>query len=574
MPELPILFLVPARGGSRRLPAKNLRTVAGIPLVGHAVRVARRAAASIAAGPHDVVCSTDDPAIAAAAAVWRAEVPFIRPPSLAGEAATSADVALHALDRLAEDGRHYRGVALVQPTSPLTSPVDLAAAVARFDATGAPVVSVTPTHPVAWHHAMGAEGVLVAAGSSGGDFLLTGAFFIIAPGELRAARRFVVPGRTGGLVVDAARSVDVDEEVDVAIADALARTRPVRSFALAAHRVGGDRCLVIAEAGVNHNGDPALAHRLVEAAAAAGADVVKFQTFDPARLAAAGAPTAAYQRDAGETTDQREMLARLSLAPDVWPALQAHASDRGITFMSSPFDEASADLLEAMNVPAFKVASGELTNTGLLAHLARKARPLLVSTGMATMSDVDEAISAIEGAGDPPVALLHCVSAYPAEPRDANLLAIGTLRAAFGVPAGWSDHSTGAALPIASAALGADLVEKHLTLDRALPGPDHAASLEPDEMASMIAAVRSAEAARGSGEKVPVAAELDVAAVARRSLHWARDRQPGATVHAADVVALRPAIGLRPRESSSVVGRRLARSVVAGTPVRLEDLED
>ena len=165
------------------------------------------------------------------------------------------------------------------------------------------------------------------------------------------------------------------------------------------------------------------------------------------------------------------MLARLALPRETWAALQAHACDRGVIFLSSPFDEASADLLEHLDVPAFKVGSGELTNTGFITHLARKGRPLLVSTGMATMAEVADAVEAIAAADDPPVALFHCVSAYPARPEDANLRAIETLRAAFGVPAGWSDHTPGIELPIAAVALGADLVEKHVTLDRALPGP-------------------------------------------------------------------------------------------------------
>ncbi len=306
---------------------------------------------------------------------------------------------------------------------------------------------------------------------------------------------------------------------------------------------------MIAEVGVNHNGNPELAHRLVDVAADAGADVVKFQTFDPARLAATGAPTAAYQRAAGEgAADQREMLARLALPRETWAALQAHARERRMVFLSSPFDEGSADLLEDLDVPAFKVGSGELTNTGFLAYLARKGRPLLVSTGMATMAEVADAVEAIAAAGDPPAALLHCVSAYPARPEDANLRAIETLRAAFGVPAGWSDHTPGIGLPIAAVALGADLLEKHVTLDRGLHGPDHAASLEPEELKAMVAAIRGVEAARGNGEKVPVAAELEVASVARRSLHWAIGHGRGG-VSAGTWWLFVPAPGSRPARS-------------------------
>jgi len=572
---LPVLFLVPARGDSRRVPGKNLRLVAGIPLVARAVRAARATAAVVPGGPHAIVCSTDDPTIAASAVAWHAEVPFLRPAVLAGDAASSIDVVLHALDLLAASARRFRAVVLLQPTSPLTDPADIAAAIARFDETGAPVAAVTPAHPIARHRAMDETGILHGAQPADARTVLSGAFYVIAPDELHSARRFVIEGRTRGVVVPPERSVDVDEEMDLVVADALARARPVRPFPFADRLVGAGSCLVIAEAGVNHNGDPALAHRLVDAAADAGADVVKFQTFDPARLAAAGAPTAAYQRAAGEAAaDQREMLARLALPPEAWAALQAHARDRGLVFLSSPFDEASADLLERLDVPAFKVGSGELTNTGFLAHLARKGRPLLVSTGMADMVEVADALETIAAAGGPPVALFHCVSAYPARPVDANLRAIGTLRAAFGVPAGWSDHTPGTELPIAAVALGADLLEKHLTLDRTLPGPDHAASLEPGELAAMVAAVRAVEAARGSGEKVPVAAELEVASVARRSLHWAVDREAGAIVSATDVVALRPGTGIPPRELTSVIGRRLARRVATGHAVQRDDLSD
>jgi CMP-N,N'-diacetyllegionaminic acid synthase len=280
---LPVLFLVSARGDSRRSPAKNLRLVAGIPLVARAVRAARATAAVVPGGPHAVVCSTDDPTIAASAVAWHAEVPFLRPAELAGDAASSIDVVLHALGLLAASGRRFRAVVLLQPTSPLTDPADIAAAIARFDETGAPVVAVTPAHPAAWHQAMDETGILHGAQPADARTVLSGAFYVIAPDELHSARRFVVEGRTRGVVVPPERSVDVDEEMDLVVADALARARPVRPFPFADRLVGAGSCLVIAEAGVNHNGDPALAHRLVDAAADAGAEVVKFQTFDPPR---------------------------------------------------------------------------------------------------------------------------------------------------------------------------------------------------------------------------------------------------------------------------------------------------
>jgi N,N'-diacetyllegionaminate synthase len=573
--SLPVLFLIPARGGSQRVPGKNLRTVAGIPLVAHAIRIGRQASALVPDGPHAVVVSTDDPAIAAVATAWHGEVPWLRPAALATASATSIDVALHALDALASAGRRFRAVALLQPTSPLTAPADVSRAIAGVDAdTTRSVVSVVRSHPATWHVADTGPNGALAPSSGPGELLLAGAFYVITPELLRAKRRFVVPGATIGVEVAAERALDIDEEADLVVAEALARARPVKPIQVGGRAIGdGEPAFLIAEAGVNHDGDLEVAHRLVDAAAAAGADAVKFQTFDPEALAAAHAPLAGYQAREVDAADQRAMLARLALAPDAWPALQRHATDRGIVFLSSPFDEASADLLDRLDVPALKVASGELTNHPFLAHLAAFGRPLLISTGMADIREVADALDAIAGAGDPPVALFHCVSSYPADASDANLRAIATLRAAFGRPAGWSDHSLGIELPTAAVALGATLVEKHLTLDRKRSGPDHRASLEPAELGQMVAAIRSVESALGDGLKVPTAGELSTAAVARRSLHWRRDLVAGAPIAAADLVALRPGTGLPPSETAHLVGARTTRTVQAGQAVEDADIE-
>jgi len=574
-----VLFLIPARGGSQRVPGKNLRPIAGIPLVGRAARTAVLASRLVPGGPHRVVCSTDDAAIAAAARSWGAETPFERPAALATAEATSVDLARHALDALAAGGSRFRALVLVQPTSPLTEPADLVAAIERFDGGGgAGVVSVADVHPARWHQSIGADGAVTAVTAVVADdaaAILTGAFYVVAPETLAQARAFVEPGVTRGIRIAAERSVDVDEPADLVVAEALAASRPVRTFAIAGRTIGSGPVFVIAEGGVNHEGDPALAHRLVDAAADAGADAVKFQTFDPDALAAADAPKAAYQEAAGETgASQREMLARLVLPGDAWAGLRDHALERGLVFLSTPFDDASADLLDRLDVPAFKVGSGELTNLPFLARLARRGRPMLVSTGMADMVEVAAAIDAIAAAGDPPLALFHCVSSYPARAEDANLRAIETLRRAFGVPAGWSDHTPGIELALAATAAGATLIEKHLTLDRTMPGPDHLTSVEPDGFERMVAGIRSISAAMGHGDKVPVEAERAIAAVARRSLHWSRSLPAGAAITDADLVALRPGTGLAPGRAAEVVRRALRRPVAAGTMVVLGDLED
>ena len=570
-----VLFLIPARGGSQRVPGKNLRTVAGIPLVGRAARTARLAADRLEGGPHRVVCSTDDPAIATAARAWGAETPFERPAPLATADATSVDVALHVLEALAAGGSRFRALVLVQPTSPLTDPADLVTAVERFDAgDGRGVVSLAGAHPAAWHQVLGPDDAVSAVVADDAEAILTGAFYVVDPIALASSRRFVEAGVTIGQRVPPDRSVDVDEEDDLVIADALAAARPVRAFAIADRTIGEGPVFVIAEAGVNHNGDPGLAHRLVDAAAATGADAVKFQTFDPTALAAPGAPRASYQETTGDDgDDQRAMLARLALPAEVWAGLRDHAQDRGLVFLSTPFDDRSAELLDGLGVPAFKVGSGELTNLPFLARLARRGRPLLVSTGMAEMVEVAAAVDAVVAAGDPPLALFHCVSSYPARPEDANLRAIVTLRNAFGVPTGWSDHTPGTELALASAAVGAGLIEKHLTLDRGMPGPDQRTSLEPTEFARMVAGIRAVTDAIGSGDKVPVEAEREIAAVARRSLHWTRDLPLGAMVTDEDLASLRPGTGLPPGRGIEVVGRTTTRAVAAGAMVAKMDID-
>ena len=559
------LFLIPARGGSKRIPGKNLQDLAGIPLVAWAGRIARAAAA-----PGDlIVCSTDDAEIAAVASTWGIPV-LTRPAELATDSASSVDVALHALDAIGRNGEAIDLLALVQPTSPLTDPADLRAAMDLARETGRSVASVTTSHPAAWHHGLGRDHGLQAAGTQEADQLLTGAFYVTTPDALRRSGRFVEPAVTRGFTTPPERAVDIDEPTDLRIAAGVLGTRDLPPFRLADRQIGatGQGVFVIAEAGVNHDGDVEVAHRLVEAAADAGADAVKFQTFVPDALASAAAPTAAYQRAGDQGEDQRAMLERLALPADAWPALQRRAHDRGIVFLSAPFDDASAGVLDAMDIAGFKTGSGELTNLPFLERLARRGRPMIVSTGMATMAEVAAAVDAIRATGLGELTLLHCVSAYPAAPGDANLAAMRTMRHAFGLQTGWSDHTPGIELPIAATALGSAIIEKHLTLDRTRRGPDHAMSLEPSEFGAMVAAIRAAAAAIGDGDKVPTAAEREIAAVARRSLHWARDLATGETIAEGDLLAQRPGTGISPARMHELVGQQTRRAVVAGTMVK------
>ena len=348
----------------------------------------------------------------------------------------------------------------------------------------------------------------------------------------------------------------------------------VVSFRIGPRLIGGGApCFVIAEAGVNHDGDPERARRLVEAAAAAGADAVKFQTFDAGRLATTAAPKAAYQvATTGDGESQLEMLRRLQLSNEAHRMLAEAARAAGLIFLSTPFDPPSADLLDSLDVPAFKLSSGELTNLPFLAYVAAKRRPLLVSTGMADLAEVEAAVDTIHETGARDLALLHCVSSYPAAPEDANLRAMDTLAARFQVPVGFSDHTLGLEVALAAVARGACVLEKHVTLDRTAPGPDHAASLEPAEFAALVRGVRRVEAALGHGRKEPAAAEADVARVARRSLVASRDIPEGAALTAGAVTALRPGTGLSPALLPSLLGRRARHAIAAGTLITLDML--
>jgi N-acetylneuraminate synthase/N,N'-diacetyllegionaminate synthase len=329
-------------------------------------------------------------------------------------------------------------------------------------------------------------------------------------------------------------------------------------------RVGaGEPVLVIAEIGVNHDGERRAALELVDVAATAGAEAVKLQTFTPASLATMGAPLASYQRGrTGAATGQRSMLERLCLSFEDLLAVADRCAKHGVLFLSTPFDISSALLLERLDVPAFKVASGELTNLPFLRLLAARGRPLLLSTGMGSLTETEAAVRIVENERTPLI-LLHCVSSYPTPPEQANLRAIDTLRSTFDVPVGYSDHCMGLAASLAAVARDACIVERHITLDRTRTGPDHAMSLEPDELRELIRRIRATEAMLGDGHKVPQAAELDTRAVARRSIVAARALRIGETLTSEALAAKRPGGGLSPARMPELLGLRLAQPLAA-----------
>lgn len=316
-------------------------------------------------------------------------------------------------------------------------------------------------------------------------------------------------------------------------------------------------CFIIAEAGVNHNGSLELAKKLIDAAKDAEADAVKFQTFKAEKVVTQKAEKAEYQKETtGTEESQYEMIKQLELQENDFKELADYAKEKNIMFLSSPFDKESVDLLDGLNVPVFKVASGEITNFSLLKHIAKKGKTIILSTGMATLGEVEEALNVIRSEGVEKVILLHCVSNYPARIENVNLRAMVTLKHAFKLPVGFSDHTLGITASIAAVALGACVIEKHFTLDRNLIGPDHKASLEPDELKEMVQAIRDVEKALGNGVKIPTKEEEEIKRIARRSIVAKVDIPKGTTITEDMMDAKRPGMGIEPKSIDIIVGKK------------------
>lgn len=335
---------------------------------------------------------------------------------------------------------------------------------------------------------------------------------------------------------------------------------------------GSEKVVVIAEAGVNHNGDLRLAKRLVQVAADAGVDFVKFQTFKADKIASAAAKRAAYQtRNAGGDDNQLDMLKKLELSAADHDELIAHCRGVGVEFFSTGFDLDSLDYLSDIGLTQFKIPSGEITNLPYLRRIASFDKDVILSTGMATLGEIEAAIDALEAAGlsRARMTVLHCTTEYPAPFDEVNLRAMQTIGQAFGVRYGYSDHTQGIEVAIAATALGATVIEKHFTLDRSLPGPDHAASLEPEELAAMVRGIRRIEAALGSPTKRLTPSETANRGVARKSIVAARAIRKGEIFGDDMLTAKRPGTGMSPMLWDDVVGRASPRDFVADEEIEL-----
>lgn len=338
---------------------------------------------------------------------------------------------------------------------------------------------------------------------------------------------------------------------------------------------------IIAEAGVNHNGDEHLALQLVETAKRCGADAVKFQTFSADKLVRPGTEKAEYQKRETGNGDQYAMLKALEMSEALHRKLFAHCAELGIEFMSTPFDEEAANFLIALGMRRIKIPSGEITNEPFLAFLATKNIPLIMSTGMTTLAEIQRAVEVIATARVraghlAPLAdmltILHCTSNYPAQCHDVNLRAMQSIAEQTRLPVGYSDHTLGLAVSTAAVALGAVIIEKHFTLDKSLAGPDHKASLTPEKLGQLVRQIRDVEDAMGSPIKQPSASELPIRALVRRSVTVVKPIRAGEPIQQDDVALLRPGTGIAPGELATVIGKVAARDLPADTTLQWSDV--
>lgn len=324
--------------------------------------------------------------------------------------------------------------------------------------------------------------------------------------------------------------------------------------------MGIDRTLIIAEAGVNHNGNVLLAHKMIDAAHKAGADIIKFQTGKPELVISKFAEKAEYQKHTtGINESQLEMCKKISLQYEDHISLKQHCEAVGIQFLSTPFDLESINFLEELGCTMWKIPSGEITNLPYLMKIAETHKPIILSTGMSTLEEISDAISVLDLHGAGEITLLHCTTEYPAPIEDVNLRAMETMRHKFGLKVGYSDHTQGIEIPVAAVAMGACVIEKHFTLDRNMEGPDHKASLEPNELAAMVKAIRNVEKALGDGRKNPSKSEIKNIPIARKSIVAKKKIIKGETFTEENITTKRPGCGISPMRWNEILGTKAIR---------------
>lgn len=581
-----LLIIIPARGGSKGLPGKNLMPLGGLSLVARAVVAAREFLRAAGLSDVPVLVDTDSPAIAEEGVRWGAIAPFLRPAELAGDDTPTIANVTAALQRMAAREGPIEAVMLLQPTSPLRTADDIVRCWAEFDGTAHPsVVSVVQaTHPVEYALRVAPDGTLhwahgIAPRSmcrqhNEASVYPNGAVYISTVDLLNRHRSFIIPGVTRGVAMPANRSVDIDTAEDLRVARALLRDAHVPDAAPGpsiqiAHRAIGRQHppLVIAEIGINHEGNVEKALRMVDDAHAAGAECVKMQSHvvDDEMV-----PNDVVPGNASETI--WDIMARCALTEDEERWVKEYVESKGMIYLCTPFSRAAADRLERMQVAAYKIGSGECNNYPLVRHIAGFGRPIILSTGMNDLATIEPAVEILRSARVP-FALLHCTSMYPTPYEKVRLGALSELAARFpDAVIGLSDHSLGNYTCFAAVALGASILEKHFTSVKTWPGPDVPISIDPPELEDLIVGSRAIQRALG-GRKEILPEEQPTIDFAYASVVAVRHIAADEVLSTDNIWAKRPGTGaIKAAEYDRLLGRRARRAIPKDTQLSYADI--
>jgi N,N'-diacetyllegionaminate synthase len=583
---LHVVAIIPARGGSVSVPLKNIKELNHRPLISYMVK------AALAAKKVDrVIVSTDHEKIAELARQYGAEVPFKRPADISEDVPTEM-VIQHAINYLEKkENYHVDIVVTLQATTPLVTGIDIDNAVSRLvEKDVDSVVSVADIHEYPWWMMRYQNNNFVPFMEQDikGDITVRQNLpkLFIPNGGIYVTRRDVVMKesriygkRCEAYVMPKERSNDIDDILDFRIIESIIKDeneKSIKDIAIGRKVIGKDKdVFIIAEAGVNHNGSLKLAKKLVDAACEAGVDAVKFQTFKAENLVTKEGKLAAYQKkNIGKEISQQDMLKKLELSKEDFIELKRHCDRKGIIFLSTPHSgNEDVDFLDSIGMPAYKIGSGDLTNLPFLEYVAQKNKPVILSTGMANLDEIDDAISSVRKFNNQKIIVLHCTTNYPCKPSDVNLNAMKTIEEACGVLAGYSDHTEGIMTPLVAVSMGAAVIEKHFTLDKTMDGPDHKASLEPAELKEMANQIKNIHAMLGSHIKTPTASEKEIMLGVRKSLVAARDLKQGHVITKDDIAIKRPGTGIRPKLLESLIGKKIAKNIQKDKIIGQEDFK-
>lgn len=581
-----ILFFIPARCGSKGIKDKNIYPLYGIPLISYSIMAIRKALPFFKKFENKIFVSTDCNKIAKISKDWGAEVPFLRSKNISQDKSDVIDAIFYSAKKLEKLNFKPDIIILIQPTSPLIEAYHIKQAFKLFKDKKKPIISITELEiPISWIFNLKGKNLKInekvlhlRQKQRQKYYRPNGAIYISSLEDLKEYKSFYTE-KTLGYLMDYENSIDIDSKEDLLIAEKILEYRLKKEKKRKVEILGrkieeGKDIFFIAEAGVNHNGKLEIAKKLVDLAKEAGADAVKFQTFKTEKLVSSLSKKADYQlATTNPEESQFDMLKKLELLEKEFIELKEYCDKREIIFLSTPFDLESLEFLERLKVPAFKIGSGDLNNYFLLKEVAKKGKPIILSTGMAYFYEIFNSLELLNKYGNDKIVLLHCITNYPAKAEEANLNVIRNLKFIFRKPVGFSDHTLGEEVALQSLAFQPCIIEKHFTINKNMEGPDHKASLSPEELKSLINKLKNLRFSFGNGEKKLSKEEEKNRKIVRRSL-FAKSFIPKGTIIKEEYLeALRPGNGMSPMEVEKILGKKTKFDIKKGEMIKLEYIE-